>query len=215
MPSGLPITVVSCRPPRTTSATSSSSARCQRAPRSPSGAAATTTRSSRPRRPPAADPAAVRATARGCCRCCAAGAGRPSPSGPGRVRARRSPSGAVAPTRLPVRVTGHEPTPFSLDVADADARVVVTVVGELDLATAGELEAVVLPAVRDGRHAILDLRGLEFMDSSGVRVVVAAHSAAEEHGGRLSLVRTEQGSPVQRILEISGLEGILDLVDAP
>jgi anti-anti-sigma factor len=102
-----------------------------------------------------------------------------------------------------------------LDVAEDDGRVLVTVAGELDLATAPDLEAIVLPAVRDGRHAILDLRGLEFMDSSGVRVVVAAHSLAEQHGGRLSLVRAEQGSAVQRILEISGLEGILDLVDAP
>jgi stage II sporulation protein AA (anti-sigma F factor antagonist) len=110
-------------------------------------------------------------------------------------------------------VSGHQPTPFSVDVADRDGRVVVTVEGELDLATAGDVEAVVLPAVRDGRHAVLDLRRLEFMDSSGVRVLVAAHGAAGESGGRLSVVRSAPGSAVQRVLEISGLEGILELVD--
>ena len=112
-------------------------------------------------------------------------------------------------------MSGNQPTPFSLHVEDRDGRVLVTVAGELDLATAGELEAVVLPAVRDGRHALLDLRGLEFMDSSGVRVIVAAHTAAQDSGGRLSLVRTDPGSAVQRVLEISGLDTILDLVDAP
>jgi anti-sigma B factor antagonist len=112
-------------------------------------------------------------------------------------------------------VSGNQPTPFSLEVEDRGGRIVVTVAGELDLATAGELEDVVLPVVRDGRHAVLDLRRLEFMDSSGVRVIVAAHTAAQDSGGRLSLVRAAPGSAVQRVLEISGLETILDLVDAP
>ena len=112
-------------------------------------------------------------------------------------------------------MTDYQPTPFSLAVAERDGRVVVTVLGELDLSTAGEVEAAVLPVVRDGGHAVLDLRGLEFMDSSGVRVVVAAHAAAEEHGGRLTLVLGQDGSPVRRVLEISGLVSILDVVQEP
>jgi anti-anti-sigma factor len=51
------------------------------------------------------------------------------------------------------------------------------------------------------------------MDSSGVRVVVAAHLAAEEHGARLSLVRARPGTAVYRVLEISGLDGVLPIVD--
>ena len=109
----------------------------------------------------------------------------------------------------------QQPTPFSLTVARRGGRVVVTVLGELDLATAGEVEEAVLPVVRDGGHAVLDLRGLDFMDSSGVRVVVAAHTAAEQHGGRLSIVLSEDGSPVRRVLEISGLVPLLDVVDEP
>jgi anti-anti-sigma factor len=85
--------------------------------------------------------------------------------------------------------------------------------GELDLATAPDLEAVVLPAARAGRDIVLDLRELDFMDSSGVRVVVAVHAAAQESGGGLALVRTADGSAVQRVLEVSGLDGILRFVD--
>jgi anti-anti-sigma factor len=100
-------------------------------------------------------------------------------------------------------------------VDDLGDRVVVALAGELDLATAPSLEEVVLPLVAAGRHAVVDLRGLEFMDSTGVRVLVAANAAASDHDGRVSLVRSPPGSAVQRVLEISGLESVLTVVDAP
>jgi anti-sigma B factor antagonist len=112
-------------------------------------------------------------------------------------------------------VTGSGPAPFSVAIDASNGRVLVTVRGELDLATAPELEAALLPPLRDGRHAVLDLRGLDFMDSTGVRVIVAAHHAGQESGGGLSLVRTARDGPVGRVLEISGLDAVLDVVDAP
>lgn len=110
-------------------------------------------------------------------------------------------------------MSGHQPPPFTLSVEERDGRVVVLAGGELDLATAPALEEAVVPPAREGRHVVLDARRLEFMDSSGVRVIVATHLAAGEHGGRFSLVRLEPGTPVQRVLEISGLDGVLDIVD--
>jgi anti-sigma B factor antagonist len=112
-------------------------------------------------------------------------------------------------------VSGNGPAPFSVQVDDADDRQVVTVRGELDLATAPQLEEVLLPALHDGGTAVLDLRPLDFMDSTGVRVIVAAHHAAQDSGGRLAIVRTDPEGPVGRVLEISGLDAILDLVDEP
>lgn len=96
-----------------------------------------------------------------------------------------------------------------------DDAVVVALRGELDLATAPAVEDAVVGRVRDGGWVVLDLRGLEFMDSSGVRVIVTAHGLAQESGGRLTIVRGVPDGPVQRVLEISGLEGVLDLVDEP
>jgi anti-anti-sigma factor len=112
-------------------------------------------------------------------------------------------------------VSGTGPAPFSVAVDDTDGRLLVTVRGELDLATAPELEEKLLPPLREGGAAVLDLRPLDFMDSTGVRVIVAAHHAAQESGGRLSLVRTAREGPVGRVLEISGLDAVLDLVDEP
>jgi anti-sigma B factor antagonist len=111
-------------------------------------------------------------------------------------------------------VSGFRPTPFAVSVDERDDCVVVCVRGELDLANAAGFEEAILPPVRAGRHAVVDLRNLEFMDSSGVRVIVGAHLAAAEHGGRLSLVRLAPGTPIQRVLSISGLDDVLDVVDA-
>jgi anti-anti-sigma factor len=110
-------------------------------------------------------------------------------------------------------VSGVGPAPFSLTVVEDNGRVVIAVRGELDLATAPQLEDTVLPVVRDGRDAVIDLRELEFMDSTGVRVMVAAHLAAQEAGARLAVVRSQRGSAVHRVLEVSGLDGVLDMVD--
>jgi anti-sigma B factor antagonist len=109
-------------------------------------------------------------------------------------------------------VSGSAPAPFSLSVDEQPDRAVIAVAGELDLATAPQLEDELLPRLRDGGHTVLDLRALDFMDSTGVRVIVAAHLAAQEHGGRFALVRNRDGA-VGRVLEISGLDGVLELVD--
>lgn len=105
-----------------------------------------------------------------------------------------------------------EPPPFELETREQDGRLVLAPHGELDLATCSQVEDAALAAVREGRHVVLDLRGLEFMDSSGVRVLVSAHAAAQEHGGaRVSIVPGT--AEVSRVLEISGLLTRLDVVD--
>lgn len=109
-------------------------------------------------------------------------------------------------------MSGSGPAPFSVTVEPADARTLVTARGELDLATAPQLEDVLLPTLREGAAVVLDLRTLEFMDSTGVRVLVAAHLAAQEHGGDLAVAVVPAG-PVARVLEISGLDAVLQIVD--
>jgi anti-sigma B factor antagonist len=110
-------------------------------------------------------------------------------------------------------VSGTGPAPFSVTVDQAADRTVVAARGELDLATAPELESELLPPLHGGTSVALDLRGLDFMDSTGVRVIVAAHLAAEEHGGAFTVCAVPDG-PVARVLEISGLDAVLDVVDS-
>ena len=105
--------------------------------------------------------------------------------------------------------------PFAIELQDADGHIVVTPSGELDMATAPELEQAVMPRLREGGHVVLDLRSLDFIDSSGLRVVVGAHRAAEETGGRFTCVRGSAGSTVHRIVEIAGIDGVIEIVDDP
>lgn len=105
---------------------------------------------------------------------------------------------------------------FELGIDAGDDRVTFTPRGELDLATAPELEDKVLAAVRDGgRDVVLDLRELTFMDSTGVRTIVAAHQCAEQTGNVLRVVRPPRDSAVSRVIEISGIDEALGLVDEP
>lgn len=105
---------------------------------------------------------------------------------------------------------------FELAVADDGGRTTFTPRGELDLATVPELEDKVLGALASpDAQVVLDLRELAFMDSTGVRAVVAAHKAAQESGASLRIVRPPRESAVSRVIEISGIHEALGLVDAP
>jgi len=108
-----------------------------------------------------------------------------------------------------------EPPPFEIDQAQDEGRLVLTLRGELDLASAPVLEAAALPVVRDGGRVVIDLRGLTFIDSSGVRVLVAGHAAARLSGGGVTIVRAALDGPVDRVIAIAGITEALDMVDEP
>jgi anti-sigma B factor antagonist len=92
---------------------------------------------------------------------------------------------------------------------------VVAPKGELDLSGAAILEAELdrLAEEPELGSVVLDLRGLEFMDSSGLRLVVLADMRAREAGRQFSLVRG--GDTVHRVFEITRMSERLDFVDAP
>ena len=105
---------------------------------------------------------------------------------------------------------------FALEVRHESDRTHFVPHGELDLAVAPELEDRVLEALRGGGTSIvLDLRELTFMDSTGVRAIVSAHQVAQEAGADLLLVRPSADSAAWRVIEISGIDKALGLVDAP
>jgi anti-sigma B factor antagonist len=108
-----------------------------------------------------------------------------------------------------------DPGAFSISTAELNGRVVVDVRGELDLATAPELEATLARSLDTGQDVIVDLRGLQFMDSSGLRVLVAARAHAAERDLRFALVRPAAGGPIARILSIAGVDAELEMIDEP
>jgi anti-sigma B factor antagonist len=96
------------------------------------------------------------------------------------------------------------PQPFHVEIADnGDGVARLRPVGELDLSTAPELEAGLAGAVRPGRTLIVDLTGLEFMDSTGLTLLTRWSLAAERDGFALALVPGNER--IQRLFEITHL----------
>ena len=81
--------------------------------------------------------------------------------------------------------------------------------GEIDAHTAPTLAAAIDAA---GPDVALDLSGVEFVDSSGLRVLIDAHQRLTDAGGGLRL--TALSEPVRRLLEISGVSDYLGVDEA-
>lgn len=86
--------------------------------------------------------------------------------------------------------------------------------GELDLASAEVLEASLKELESSEPDVlVLDLRELEFMDSTGLRAVIAADARARDRGGRLVVVRAPE--EVDRVFRLTRMDQHLELVDEP
>jgi len=102
--------------------------------------------------------------------------------------------------------------PFAAHVADDGEHVLVRLIGELDLAAAPRAaEAIARAERRRPRTLELDLSGLVFMDSTGLRLMLTTRERALAAGRRL-LVRRGPNA-VQRVFEITALAPLFEFID--
>jgi anti-anti-sigma factor len=102
---------------------------------------------------------------------------------------------------------------FGVDSRARDGAVIVTVAGAIDLSTAGLVEHRVCEALAAGcRSLVLDLSGVSFIDSSGLRAVLVADQSCRAADAELALVRGP--ATVQRVFQITGTERHLRFLDA-
>jgi anti-sigma B factor antagonist len=103
------------------------------------------------------------------------------------------------------------PCGFACVCHDAgDGTTGLAVSGELDLATAAELDQALRSAQQRSRVVTLDLRRLTFMDCTGLSVVLAAATRARERGDRFRLLRGP--GPVERLFALTGTDCRLEPV---
>ena len=105
---------------------------------------------------------------------------------------------------------GTPPAGYELQVDSTGSRAQrrLTLGGELDLASTPALTETVARLCADGtREIVLDIGGLEFIDSTGLRCILAARAACERGGSRLVVEpEPERVSPqVRRLLQVTGL----------
>ena len=88
--------------------------------------------------------------------------------------------------------------------------------GELDILTVSKVAEVIdgLEPQADGvRHLVLDLRGLTFMDSTGLHELIRQNEFARSNRHNLAVVRGTEA--IERLLDVTGVKDNLVLVDDP
>lgn len=100
-------------------------------------------------------------------------------------------------------------SPVRTHVAEQGGWQVVTVTGVVDVATAPDVRARLHEVGLGGARVVVDLDGVELLDSFGLGVLVGAHKRAVTGGGRLVLVVTRER--LRRLFAVTGLDAVLTL----
>jgi anti-sigma B factor antagonist len=93
-------------------------------------------------------------------------------------------------------------------------RLVLELEGDLDMASSTLLEEALTRANWDGSSTVvLDLRGVRFLDSTGLRAIFRARKAVRERGQQFAV--TPGSAQVQRLLSLTHLDEHLQTIDTP
>lgn len=108
------------------------------------------------------------------------------------------------------------PVPFEVEGEELEGGIrAFTVRGELDMNTAPELERELEPALADSSTSImLDLCECEFIDSTGIALIVRAWQRLDRSaggGGQGRVVLCSHNHQVRRLLEITGVENSISM----
>ncbi len=99
--------------------------------------------------------------------------------------------------------------------SDAGGVRLLEVFGELDLATAPKLCALIDAArAQRVKRLVIDLSGVDFCDSTGLRALLGASTELRVSGGRLAVACLPEGT-VARLFELVGVRETLQVFDSP
>lgn len=103
----------------------------------------------------------------------------------------------------------EESPSFSVATEQTDGSVTVRATGEIDVATAPQVETELLGLIDSGSAVVLDLHGVTFIDSSGLRALVTARQRADDQGVSFALIGRSQA--VERLLQVTGLDSVFEI----
>lgn len=101
---------------------------------------------------------------------------------------------------------------FDVAVSNEADITVVSLSGELDIATADRLtKALDGLSIARGARMVVDLSSVEFMDSTGLRLLISANRVAGERGYEFAVVVGD--SPAKRVFELTKMDDHIKVVD--
>ena len=99
---------------------------------------------------------------------------------------------------------------FDVSVTAADDAATVRITGELDCYKAPQLRSTLLTLVDDGvRHVTVDIGGVEFVDSTGLSVLVGGMKRLRDQGG--GMVVKSRTDATRKLFEVTGLSTVVDV----
>jgi anti-sigma B factor antagonist len=101
--------------------------------------------------------------------------------------------------------------PFHVDLDRSGDTLTVTPIGELDIATVPRVADALAAAKRPYGRLVLDLRGLSFIDSSGLRLVLMEVERAAGEGHAVEVIPGDER--VQRIFRLTGADRIVPFAE--
>jgi anti-sigma B factor antagonist len=101
---------------------------------------------------------------------------------------------------------------MTVDVETRGPYAVVNVGGEVDVFTAPKLREQLVDLVEKGsHHIVVNLEGIDFLDSTGLGVLVAGLKRVKAHNGTLSLISTKE--KILKLFRITGLTKVFPVHD--
>ncbi|HEU5270133.1 MAG TPA: STAS domain-containing protein [Jatrophihabitans sp.] len=94
------------------------------------------------------------------------------------------------------------------EIAD---RTVVELVGSVDGSTAAAVHAELVQAVARGRSVVIDLSGVDYISSAGLRILLVVHREAHRTGTRIAL--TGLPPEIRRLMSITGFLSLYTVVE--
>jgi anti-sigma B factor antagonist len=106
------------------------------------------------------------------------------------------------------------PAAFRVELVPDRTRILVAPHGEIDLTTAGEVrDAIAEVRERGFDHIVLDLRGVTFIDSTGVSLLVRTRSASHKDSWTFSII--DGGEQIQHVLVLAGVSHLFPRASPP
>lgn len=103
---------------------------------------------------------------------------------------------------------------LGIAVERGEGRARVALVGELDLSNSADFALRLAEAETDSPAVLeVDLRGLTFIDSTGLGQLFAANRRAHAEGRRIQVIKGR--GPIERVLNLARVEDVMDVIDGP